>query len=141
MRCRGFGGATLDEVAAQADLTKGAVYDHFGSKENLLLALMEEYLAGQLAAQLALFDRERDQLRAPARRQRGLDGAPAGEPRPLPPVRRAVDATPSAMSDCACTWPARCATLHATFAGFASEPAPPTPACNLQPGPPSSSPT
>ena len=44
----GFGGATLDEVAAQAGLTKGAVYDHFGSKENLLLALMEEYLAGQI---------------------------------------------------------------------------------------------
>jgi AcrR family transcriptional regulator len=56
---RGFGGATLDEVAAQAGLTKGAVYDHFGSKENLLLALMEEYLAGQVAAQLGLFDRER----------------------------------------------------------------------------------
>jgi len=55
---RGFSGATLDEVAAQAGLTKGAVYDHFGSKENLLLALMEEYLAGQLAAQLELFDRE-----------------------------------------------------------------------------------
>jgi AcrR family transcriptional regulator len=55
----GFGGATLDEVAAQAGLTKGAVYDHFGSKENLLLALMEEYLAGQVAAQLLLFDRER----------------------------------------------------------------------------------
>ena len=55
----GFGGATLDEVAAQAGLTKGAVYDHFGSKENLLLALMEEYLAGQVAAQLVLFDRER----------------------------------------------------------------------------------
>jgi AcrR family transcriptional regulator len=56
---RGFGGATLDEVAAQAGLTKGAVYDHFGSKENLLLALVEEYLAAQLAAQLGLFDRER----------------------------------------------------------------------------------
>jgi AcrR family transcriptional regulator len=55
----GFGGATLDEVAAQAGMTKGAVYDHFGSKENLLLALMEEYLAGQVAAQLVLFDRER----------------------------------------------------------------------------------
>ena len=33
----GFGGATLDEVAAEAGLTKGAVYSHFGSKENLLL--------------------------------------------------------------------------------------------------------
>jgi AcrR family transcriptional regulator len=56
---RGFGGATLDEVAAQAHLTKGAVYDHFGSKENLLTALMEEYLAGAIAEQLTLFDGDR----------------------------------------------------------------------------------
>jgi AcrR family transcriptional regulator len=56
---RGFGGATLDEVAGRAGLTKGAVYDHFGSKENLLLALMEEYLAGQIVEQLELFDRGR----------------------------------------------------------------------------------
>lgn len=56
---RGFGGATLDEVAAQAHLTKGAVYNHFGSKENLLTALMEEYLAGAIAEQLTLFDGDR----------------------------------------------------------------------------------
>jgi AcrR family transcriptional regulator len=55
---RGFGGATLDEVAAEAGFTKGAVYAHFGSKENLLLALMQEHLAGQVAEQIALFDRE-----------------------------------------------------------------------------------
>jgi AcrR family transcriptional regulator len=53
---RGFGGATLDEVAAEAGFTKGAVYGHFGSKENLLLALMEEHLAEQVAEQIALFD-------------------------------------------------------------------------------------
>jgi AcrR family transcriptional regulator len=56
---RGFGGATLDEVAAEAGFTKGAVYGHFGSKENLLLALMEEHLAAQVADQIALFDRGR----------------------------------------------------------------------------------
>jgi AcrR family transcriptional regulator len=55
----GFNGATLDEVAGDAGFTKGAVYAHFGSKENLLLALMEEHLAGQVAEQIALFDRER----------------------------------------------------------------------------------
>src|SRR5262249_4725558 len=32
---------------------------HFGSKENLLLALMEEHLAGQAVEQIGLFDRER----------------------------------------------------------------------------------
>ena len=56
---RGFSGATLDEVAAEAGFTKGAVYGHFGSKENLLLALMEEHLAVQVAEQVTLFDRDR----------------------------------------------------------------------------------
>jgi AcrR family transcriptional regulator len=55
----GFNGATLEEVAAEAGFTKGAVYAHFGSKENLLLALQEEHLASQIAEQVALFDRER----------------------------------------------------------------------------------
>jgi AcrR family transcriptional regulator len=56
---RGFAGATLEEVASEAGFTKGAVYAHFGSKENLLAALLEEYLAGQVAEQLELFDRDR----------------------------------------------------------------------------------
>jgi AcrR family transcriptional regulator len=56
---RGFAGATLEEVASEAGFTKGAVYGHFGSKENLLLALVEEHLAGQVAEQMALFDRDR----------------------------------------------------------------------------------
>jgi AcrR family transcriptional regulator len=55
----GFAGATLEEVASDAGFTKGAVYAHFGSKENLLLALVEEHLAGQVVEQLELFDRER----------------------------------------------------------------------------------
>lgn len=62
---RGFDGATLDEVAAEAGYTKGAVYGHFGSKENLLLALWEEHLQGQVVAQLALFDRRRDTWERP----------------------------------------------------------------------------
>ncbi len=56
---RGFNGATLDEVASEAGLSKGAVYAHFGSKENLLVALMEEYLAAQIAEQVGLFDQDR----------------------------------------------------------------------------------
>lgn len=55
---RGFAGATLDDVAEEAGLTKGAVYGHFGSKDNLLVALMEEYLAFEIAEQVALFDRD-----------------------------------------------------------------------------------
>ncbi len=53
---RGFDGATLDEVAEEAGFTKGAVYDHFGSKERLLLALLDEHLSAQIAEQIALFD-------------------------------------------------------------------------------------
>ena len=53
---RGFEGATLDAVADEAGFTKGAVYDHFGSKENLLFALLDEHLSAQIAEQIALFD-------------------------------------------------------------------------------------
>lgn len=66
---RGFDGATLDEVAAEAGFTKGAVYSHFGSKENLLLALSEQQRAAQLAEQRELFDLGR------ASRERPLAGS------------------------------------------------------------------
>jgi len=52
----GFDGATLDQVAEEAGFTKGAVYDHFGSKENLLVALLDEHLTAEIAQQVALFD-------------------------------------------------------------------------------------
>ncbi len=50
---RGFHGATLDEVAAVAGFTKGAVYSNFKNKEGLFLALFK-----------ANYDREMDALRA-----------------------------------------------------------------------------
>ncbi|ADB48838.1 TetR/AcrR family transcriptional regulator [Conexibacter woesei] len=62
---RGFAGATLDDVAAEAGLTKGAVYGHFGSKDNLLVALMEEFLAAEIAAQVGLFDRDEKTWKRP----------------------------------------------------------------------------
>ncbi len=66
---RGFDGATLDEVAAEAGFTKGAVYSHFGSKEKLLLALSERQRTAQLAEQRELFDPSR------ASRERPLAGS------------------------------------------------------------------
>ena len=39
---QGYSGATLDDVAAEAGLTKGAVYWHFTSKDDLCMALIEE---------------------------------------------------------------------------------------------------
>lgn len=53
---RGFDSATLVEVAEEAGFTKGAVYDHFGSKERLLSALLGEHLSAQIAEQVELFD-------------------------------------------------------------------------------------
>jgi AcrR family transcriptional regulator len=62
---RGFDGATLDEIADEAGFTKGAVYDHFGSKENLLFALLDEHLSAQIAEQIALFDPSKETAERP----------------------------------------------------------------------------
>jgi AcrR family transcriptional regulator len=45
---RGFYGASLAEVAEQAEYTKGAVYSNFGSKEELFLAVLEVRLRNQV---------------------------------------------------------------------------------------------
>src|ERR1700691_4028607 len=45
---RGFHGASLDEVAAAAGFTKGAVYSNFKNKEDLFLALLETLHAREM---------------------------------------------------------------------------------------------
>ncbi|TNC21886.1 TetR/AcrR family transcriptional regulator [Amycolatopsis alkalitolerans] len=52
---RGIAAAKLTEVAAAAGLTKGAVYSSFASKDELVLALMEEHAAHRLEASLERF--------------------------------------------------------------------------------------
>ena len=47
---RGLGAATLDQVAAAAGFTKGAVYSNFGSKDEVFLALLEAQVAGRVAS-------------------------------------------------------------------------------------------
>jgi len=47
---RGFHGASLDEVAAAAGFTKGAVYSNFKNKDDLFLALLEARYDQSLAA-------------------------------------------------------------------------------------------
>jgi AcrR family transcriptional regulator len=46
---RGLIQASVDEVAADAGFTKGAVYANFGSKEALFLEMLDERFAGRLA--------------------------------------------------------------------------------------------
>lgn len=45
---QGFGNTSLDKVAADAGMTKGAVYWHFSSKQDLFLAILEHHLTEQL---------------------------------------------------------------------------------------------
>jgi AcrR family transcriptional regulator len=45
----GFHGATLDQVAAAAGFTKGAVYSNFKNKDDLFLELLDDRIARQLA--------------------------------------------------------------------------------------------
>jgi AcrR family transcriptional regulator len=47
---RGFHGTTLDEVAAAAGFTKGAVYSNFKSKDDLFLALLESRYQSEMSA-------------------------------------------------------------------------------------------
>jgi AcrR family transcriptional regulator len=46
---RGYHAASLDLVSEGAGCTKGAVYHHFGSKEGLFLALLDQQVADRLA--------------------------------------------------------------------------------------------
>ncbi|MEV0995602.1 helix-turn-helix domain-containing protein [Nonomuraea sp. NPDC050202] len=48
---RGIQGASVDEVAAEAGLTKGAVYSNFDGKEDLLLAVLRHGLGREARAQ------------------------------------------------------------------------------------------
>jgi AcrR family transcriptional regulator len=49
---RGIAASSLTEVAARAGLTKGAVYSNFDSKDELVLALMEEHAGHRIQASL-----------------------------------------------------------------------------------------
>src|SRR3982074_2999577 len=51
----GFFAASLDEIAARAGFSIGAVYSNFESKGDLFLVLLEEHVAGQVRDYLELF--------------------------------------------------------------------------------------
>ena len=51
---RGYRDASVDEIAARADYSKGAIYFHFSGKEDLFFALLEERVDRPLYAALEL---------------------------------------------------------------------------------------
>ena len=66
---RGIDAVSIDAVAEEADRTSGAVYAHFGSKQGLLLGLLDEWahsLVTVIAAEFELASTVEDRLRAVA---------------------------------------------------------------------------
>ena len=57
---RGYDGASLDQVAAAAGLTKGAVYSSFSGKDELFFALVADRLEERLAVVADAADGQRD---------------------------------------------------------------------------------
>src|ERR1700689_5137899 len=55
---RGYDRASLDDVAAAAGLTKGAVYSSFASKDELFYALMAERIGERLEIVAQAVDRQ-----------------------------------------------------------------------------------
>jgi AcrR family transcriptional regulator len=53
---RGYAQAGVDEIAAEAGYSKGALYWHFSGKEELLLALLEERVDAPMRAMVALLE-------------------------------------------------------------------------------------
>src|SRR3954462_12461315 len=53
---RGYGQAGVDEIAAAAGYSKGALYWHFSGKEDLLLALIEERIDVPTREMVALLE-------------------------------------------------------------------------------------
>jgi AcrR family transcriptional regulator len=67
---RGYRQAGVDEIAADAGYSKGALYWHFSGKEELLLALLEERVDAPMRQMVALLESappDQDMSRAAAR--------------------------------------------------------------------------
>lgn len=68
----GFHGATLDEVAATAGFTKGAVYSNFKSKDELFLELLDDRIERQFAVAGEVLDSGSHELSEQLPRMREL---------------------------------------------------------------------
>ena len=52
---RGFAAASMEEIAAEAGFTRGAVYSNFADKDDLFLAVLDERMAARAEQVRALF--------------------------------------------------------------------------------------
>jgi AcrR family transcriptional regulator len=63
---QGFENTQLEEVAARAGYTRGAIYAHYASKEDLFLALMEQRVYSRFTTLIAVLENEPDLKNRPA---------------------------------------------------------------------------
>src|SRR5277367_5777291 len=63
---QGFEKTQLEEVAARAGYTRGAIYAHYSSKEDLFLALMEHRVLTKFAAIRKVIEAETEVSKRPA---------------------------------------------------------------------------
>jgi AcrR family transcriptional regulator len=58
----GFGGASIDQISAEAGYSKGAIYSNFESKEAVFLELLRLYMERDMAALQQIVALDSDQL-------------------------------------------------------------------------------
>jgi len=58
----GFGGASIDQISAEAGYSKGAIYSNFESKEAVFLELLRLYMERDMAALQQIVALDADQL-------------------------------------------------------------------------------
>jgi AcrR family transcriptional regulator len=57
---RGIGGSSIEAIAEAAGLTRGAFYSNFATKDDLIIAMLEDHLEQSLQRHLELLSRHRD---------------------------------------------------------------------------------
>ena len=74
---RGFGGASIDDVAKEAGYTSGAIYANFAGKEDLFLSAFEHQIARHVREVTSAVDEAEDRNAAAARQWMDfLDASP-----------------------------------------------------------------
>jgi len=57
---RGFNKARMDDIVTESGLSKGALYWYYKSKDEIILALMDRFFAGEMQVEEELFSTEGD---------------------------------------------------------------------------------
>src|ERR1700748_289755 len=57
---QGIGGASIETIAAAAGFTRGAFYSNFKSKDELIIAMLEDHVAQSIRRNLDLLDKHKN---------------------------------------------------------------------------------